>query len=229
MISVLLAAPPALAQRIHAEHVILLHGLARTERSLSTLENHLKAKGYKVLNVGYPSRHNPIEVLAETVISSGIERCRNNGAVRIHFITHSLGGILVRYYLAHHDIPELGRVVMLAPPNGGSEVVDKLGKCPPFRWLNGPAGDQLGTDRGSIPRTLGPVDFDLGVIAGDRSINLFLSFLIPGRDDGKVSIENTKVDGMSDFTVVHTSHPFIMKNRRAIDQAIVFLQKGRFD
>ena len=118
---------------------------------------------------------------------------------------------------------------MLAPPNQGSEVVDKLGGWFLFKWLNGPAGGELGTGTNSVPNRLGPVDYPVGVIAGDRSINWINSLLIPGRDDGKVSIERTKLAGMSDHIVIHTAHPFIMKNRKVIRQTIQFLRTGEFD
>ena len=210
------------------EWVILLHGLARTKDSMSKMEKQLKAEGFAVVNWGYPSRRQKVEELAERTIPDAIEYCRKNGATTIHFVTHSLGGILVRYYLKHHEIAELGRVVMLIPPNGGTEVVDKIGHNFLSRFINGPAGEQLGTDAPSLPRSLGKVEFNLGVITGDKSINFVLSRLIPGPDDGKVSITNAKVEGMKDFLVVHASHPFIMKNHVAIEQTIHFLKHGRF-
>lgn len=107
-------------------------------------------------------------------------------------------------------------------------MVDKLGQTFIFKWINGPAGQQLGTDNDNLPKKLGAVDFDLGIIAGDRSINLFLSMIIPGTDDGKVSVNNAKVEGMRDYIVIHATHPFIMKNRQAIKQAIHFLKFGKF-
>ena len=135
----------------------------------------------------------------------------------------------MRSYLARHCLPELGRVVMLAPPNQGSEVVDKLGGLFLFKWLNGPAGGELSTDANSVPHRLGPVNYTVGVIAGDRSINWINSLLlIPGRDDGKVSIERTRLAGMSDWMVIPATHPFIMKNREAIRQTIQFLRAGGF-
>jgi triacylglycerol lipase len=118
---------------------------------------------------------------------------------------------------------------MLSPPNGGTEVVDKIGHNFLSRFINGPAGEQLGTNASSLPRSLGKVEFDLGVITGDKSINFILSCLIPGPDDGKVSITNAKVEGMNDFLVVHASHPFIMKNHEAIEQTTHFLKHGRFE
>lgn len=212
-----------------SDHVILLHGLARTKRSMSKLETRLKTEGFRVSNVGYPSREKTVKVLAESVIPAAVEQCRRMGASRIHFVTHSLGGILVRYYLEHRSIPELGRVVMLSPPNGGSELVDTFKNNFFFKWLNGPAGQELGTDANSVPRTLGPVDFDVGIITGDRSVNFILSRIIPGDDDGKVSVENAQADGMKDFIVIHASHTFIMRNSRAINQVVAFLRSGHFE
>jgi hypothetical protein len=140
-----------------------------------------------------------------------------------------MGGILVRAWLSRHRPSNLGRVVMLAPPNAGSEVADKLRDRGFYRWLNGPAGQELGTDPDSVPNTLGPVDFPVGVIAGDRSINWINSMMLPGPDDGKVTVERTRVDGMADHLVIHVTHPFIMKKAEVIEQTLAFLEQGRFD
>ena len=147
----------------------------------------------------YPSTEKRIEDLAYAAVDAGLRQCEAGAAVRVHFLTHSMGGILIRYYLAHRTIAALGRVVMLSPPNQGSEVVDRLRNVPGFYALNGPAGQQLGTEANSIPNELGPIDFELGVIAGNSSINWFLSTLIPGEDDGKVAVERAKIQGMADF------------------------------
>ncbi|HEY1716802.1 MAG TPA: alpha/beta hydrolase [Verrucomicrobiae bacterium] len=210
------------------EEVILLHGLCRTSSSMVKMENALTAAGYKVQNVDYPSRSATIEKLADDAIGKAVGDCQRDGATKIDLVTHSLGGILVRSYLARHTIPNLGRVVMLAPPNQGSEVVDKLGWLFLFKWINGPAGNELGTDKNSTPNKLGAANFPVGIIAGDRSINWINSLLIPGSDDGKVSVERTKLAGMSDHIVIHTAHPFIMQNREAIRQTIYFLRNGKF-
>ena len=196
---------------------------------MTKLEDHLRQEGYYVVNIGYPSREKPIQELAEEELPKSIEPCLDRDFTKIHFVTHSLGGILVRYYLAHHRLKELGRVVMLSPPSKGSEVVDKLGSNILFQWLNGPAGSQLGTDEKSVPNQLGKIDYDVGIITGDRSINLFLSLLIPGVDDGKVSVERAKLEGMKDFLVVHTAHPFIMKNNEVLRQVSAFLKNGEFE
>ena len=210
------------------ETVILLHGLCRTSHSMAKMERALTNAGFQVKNVGYPSRKASIQQLADNAIGKAVADCQRGGATKIDFVTHSLGGIMVRSYLARHPLPSLGRVVMLAPPNQGSEVVDKLGGWFLFKWINGPAGNELGTDTNSVPNRLGPVNYPVGVIAGDRSINWINSLLIPGPDDGKVSIERTKLAGMSDHIVIHATHPFIMKNRKAIRQTIQFLRTGGF-
>lgn len=211
------------------ECVVLLHGLARTKKSLIKLERYLKNNGYCVVNIGYPSRKKTVQELSVDVIPIAIKQCRAHNASRIHFVTHSMGGILVRYYLAHNEVSELGRVVMLSPPNKGSEVVDKLGDSRIIKWINGPSGDQLGTGPGSLPKSLGAPRYEVGIITGDRTINPILSLLIPGKDDGKVSVESAKLQGMKDFLIVHKTHPFIMNDENVLQQVTAFLEKGVFN
>jgi triacylglycerol lipase len=210
-----------------ADCVVLLHGLARTPGSMAALADAFSEHGYAVVNVGYPSRSKPIEELAPLAVSQGLAGCPENTTV--HFVTHSLGGILVRYYLETHDIADLGRVVMLAPPNQGSEVVDRIKGIPGFRLLNGPAGAQLGTDESSVPLQLGPVEFELGVIAGSETFNPILSLYLPNPDDGKVSVASTRVQGMKDFLVVPHSHTFMMQIPEVIEQTLLFIETGAFD
>jgi len=190
------------------------------------LEKALQNSGFTVVNVDYPSRKLPIEELSPLVVRGGMDSCPE--ATKIHFVTHSLGGILVRYYFEDNSIQEMGRVVMIAPPNQGSEVVDNLRNFPGFKMLNGPAGLQLGTDEESIPLNLGPVDYEVGVIAGTRTFNPILSLFLPNPDDGKVSLERTKVEGMADFITVPHSHPFIMSAPDVISQALAFIKTGHF-
>jgi len=210
------------------ECVILLHGLARSSRSFSIMENSLNEAGYHVINVDYPSRKQNIEMLADRYVMEAIKKCQAVYPRKIHFVTHSMGGILVRYYLASRSLDNLGHVVMLSPPNQGSEVVDKLGNFPGFYVFNGPAGQQLGTSVESLPNKLGPVDYSVGIITGNKSINLILSTFIPGDDDGKVSIERAKVAGMSDYLIVPHAHPMIMRSEEVICQTMCYLQNGKF-
>lgn len=210
------------------ECVVLLHGLARTSDSMTALEERLAVEGYTVVNVDYPSTQHPIEILAGLAVGEGIAECQRRSATRIDFVTHSMGGILVRVYLKANKRDDIGRVVMLGPPNQGSEIVDALKDLTIFELLNGPAGLQLGTGPADIPKALGPVDFELGVIAGTQSINLLLSTLLPGENDGKVSVESTKVERMNDFVALPTTHPLMMRNQAVIDQTVHFLRHGQF-
>lgn len=195
---------------------------------MSTLESELTARGLTVANVDYPSRELPIESLAPMAVDDGLAECRKHQPQRIHFVTHSLGGILVRYYLSKSEIPELGRVVMLGPPNQGSEVVDTFSDLPGYGRINGPSGFQLGTGADSVPIAIGPVTYPVGIIAGTESVNPILSTTFDETNDGKVSVSRTKVEGMSDFIEVESSHPFLMRNPEAIRQTIEFLLHGRF-
>ncbi len=212
------------------ECVVLLHGLARTSSSMARMTEELEEAGYATANVDYPSREHEIAELADIAVNEGLEACRSmEGIERIHFVTHSLGGILVRQYLSGAEIEELGRVVMLGPPNQGSAAVDELGGVPGFDWLNGPAGRQLGKGEESVPLSLGPAEFELGVIAGNRTIDPITSAVLENPDDGRVSVEDTKLDGMDDFVVVDHSHAFMMRMREPIELTKHFLENGRFD
>lgn len=210
------------------ECVILLHGLARTADSMHKLEARLTNENYWVANINYPSRKYPIETLSKLAVEQGITACRQQNSTKINLVTHSLGGILVRMYFQQHKPDDIGRIVMLGPPNQGSEVVDNLKNTPGFKLLNGPAGMQLGTSPTDIPKSLGSVNFELGVIAGTHSINLILSTFLPNPDDGKVSVESTKVAGMNDFVTVPAPHPFLMTNEIVIEQTLYFLKHGKF-
>ena len=210
------------------ECVVLLHGLNRSWRAMDKMAESLQQAGFSTANVDYPSSTMPIEDLAPMVVNEGLQQCRQTGATQIHFVTHSLGGILVRYAQTHDPIPDLGRVVMLGPPNQGSEVIDKTRDWPGIKLFSGEAGLQLGTDGESIPAQLGPVDFELGVIAGTGTNNPFMSAVLPAEDDGKVTVARTKVDGMDDMKVVDDSHFDMMKSNSVIAATARFLRTGSF-
>ncbi len=212
------------------ECVILLHGLGRTSRSLNKMADALQAAGFRPVNLDYPSRKKTIQELALETIERGLGRCAQMQACTVHFVTHSMGGVLVRYYLSRHRPENLGGVVMLSPPNQGSEAADHLRDSALYKWFNGPAGQQLVTGPKGLPGQLGPVDFPLGIITGNQHsfFDAWLADVIPGTDDGKVSVERAKVEGMAGFLVLPYSHPFIMNAEEVIDQTLNFLRGGRF-
>jgi pimeloyl-ACP methyl ester carboxylesterase len=210
-----------------SETVLLLHGLARSSFSMSILERRLKRAGFRVRSKGYGSTRANIsqhvawldEVLTQEDMSK---------AKALHFVTHSLGGIILRKYLQDRNLANLGRVVMLAPPNQGSEIVDHLREWPLFRYVMGPSGQELGTDPQSIPNSLGKVDFELGVITGNASKSILGAMFLPSPHDGTVAVEAAKVDGMKDFLVVPHSHAFIMNSPNVANQVAIFLRTGKF-
>jgi triacylglycerol lipase len=219
-VAVAIVLPAASAQ---ADHVLLVHGLLRSHRSMQPLAQHLDAAGFVVHNVDYPSRSEDPEALVRH-LAGAVESCCQDGDGRIHFVTHSLGGILVRAYLAQTRPPRLGRVVQLAPPNHGSELVDHLG---PLAELLGPTGSKLGTGAESLPNRLPPPDYEIGVIAGTGSLSPG-SALIPGEDDGTVSLASTRLAGATDFLVMDASHTFIMQREDVARQVEHFLRTGSF-
>ena len=211
------------------ECVVLLHGLWRTELSMKRLEWGLTEAGFGVANVTYPSLSYPIEELATMAVEEGVAECRALGLDHIHFVTHSLGGILVRKYLADQNIKGLGRVVMLGPPNQGSQVadyIDSLGILRPFTPV---AVAQLGTGAESLPRQLGPVNFELGVIAGTDSDLSVMPGAPQETSDGTVTVAETIVPGMLDLLEMPVSHTFMMWNQPVLHQVIHFLNYGVFD
>ena len=217
-------------ESVEGQCVVLLHGLGRTHRSMARIESALRQAGFATANIDYPSQGHSIEASALEAVPQGVAECRDGGARTIHFATHSMGGLVLRYYLSGHEVPELGRVVMLGPPNQGSEIADAMAGTAIYDRINGPAGGQLVTGPQGLPARLGPVDFPLGIIAGNEqtAIDSVLASRIPGENDGKVAVERAKVEGMDDFIVLPVNHTFMVINEVVIGQALQFLRHGHF-
>jgi triacylglycerol lipase len=212
-----------------SECVVLLHGLGRTKYSMAKIERYLKRMDFKTVNLSYPSTSENIEYLAEVYIPRAIEKCQDRETDKIHFVTHSMGGIVIRQYLQSHSLPPASRIVMLSPPNKGTELADFLKEIYGYRLITGPAGQEIGTGPESLPNRLKPIDMQIGIITGDKTLNPLYSKVIPGSDDGKVSVESAKLEEMTDFLVIPSSHSFIMRNPVVMRQVAFFLENGRFD
>ena len=234
-LAVVLAAAFALAPSVATPAepetcVILLHGLGRTPLSMLPLKFALDGAGYRTVNQGYLSLANPIEELSGTRIPEALAKCKSAPDAPVHFVAHSLGGILVRHFLQDHDVPDGSRMVMLGPPNHGSELIDEFADDPWFTVM-GPAAQQLGTGADSVPANLGPVDLEIGIIAGTRTsldAMLLQAAPLPEPNDGKVSLDSARLDEMQDFLAVDETHTFILTDSRVMEQVIAFLGNGRF-
>lgn len=207
--------------------VILLHGIGRTPRSMRHLEKALVNLEYQVMNIGYDSRKKSISSLASDIYQHIQPFCNNKDYV-LNFVTHSMGGLVTRQLLAHFNIHNVGRVVMLAPPNQGSEIADFLNNNFLYKLIYGPAGQELTTHTAKT-KPFPNVSAQVGIIAGNRCIDPISYFILPSKHDGKVTIENTKLKGMSDHIVICASHSFIMHNKNVIYQVIYFLNQGKFE
>ena len=211
------------------ECVIVLHGMGRTKYSMEKIERIIKQDGYLVWNETYPSTKQKIEDSSINHIQKGLDFCKHNNTLKINFVTHSLGGILVRYYLQDNSISNISNIVMLSPPNKGSELADYLKDTKLFQWATGPAGQQLGTSNTSLPNSMEGINATVGIITGNKTNDPWFSPIIPGIDDGKISVERAKLDEMTDFLVVESGHTFIMRNNSVLKQIKHFLKNGKFE
>lgn len=225
LLIVVISAIPCEAEE--RDTIFLLHGLGRSSKSMLLLKHRLENKGFQLVSRNYESTEQSI---ADHVkwLEQELENCCQPDRAKVHFVTHSLGGIIVRSFLKDREYKQLGRVVMLSPPNQGSELADIAKEWKVYEIIMGPSGQELGTGPESIPKSLGPVNFELGIIMGNRSYNPVGSKILPGPDDGVVSVESAKVEGMKDFLVVNQSHSFIMNSAEVAKQVVIFLRNGLF-
>lgn len=209
------------------EPVVVLHGILRNNKATYKIAKRISDAGYDVYNFSYPSRDYTLEELADYID----ERIRENGLYereQVNIVAHSLGGLIVRSYLNLKPMDNVGRVVMICTPNQGSQIADGVKNSGIFKKIFGRAGQQLITDQNGMSCLSGIVYYDLGIIAGTKSFNPIFSSLLPGKDDGVVSVENTKLEGMKDHITIPSLHGGALKRKDTAAQTIYFLQNGKF-
>jgi len=208
------------------EWVILLHGIMRSPRSMNRIERVLGYRGYRVVNFGYPSTEESIETIAGLLHKEVLSL--PEGRLSVNFVSHSMGSIVVRYYLAHYKVKNLKRVVMIAPPNRGSIIVSYLKNWPPYRWFFGDAGQELTRAPESLPNTLPSPPCEFGIIAGGVGNSFGLNPLIPGDDDGTVGVDETWLPDAEDFIQIKGQHSTLLLQTSVVDNVVAFLKEGKF-
>jgi len=208
------------------DYVVILHGIARSNKHMQKLAAYLQKDGFDVINLSYPSTTHKIEDLTEIINKEISQRTAEDKL--IHFIGYSMGGLMVRALIHKYNYKNLGKVVQLATPNQGSEVADFVKNFWPYKKIFGPAGQQLITDQGAVKHLFGEVNYELGIIAGNATIDPISSAIIPGENDGKVAVKRTKLEGMKDHIVVSASHTFFPSNKEVQKQTLYFLKNGNF-
>ena len=208
-----------------AEVVVLLHGLGRNNTAMWRLAGRLEDAGYDVHRVGYQSFKATPEEMIES-ITAQIDECCANETRRVHFVGHSLCGLLIRAYLAEQRPPELGRTVLIGTPNNGTEMADHF-KDHKLVELLLPTATELGTDADSLPNRLPQPDYPVGIIAGVVDSELSEHFF-PGPNDGMVPVASTRLENMADFIEIDTGHSMMRYDEDVALQVIHFLERGRF-
>ena len=231
MLTAVLASPPssiaapALASPA-PQYVILLAGLNNSTLNMKRLEWSLRRAGYHVVNLPYRSHYGNIAQIADHYLPPVIAQIPPHA--KIHFVTHSMGGIILRQYLSNHDLPNLGRVIMIAPPNHGTPIADFFRRHWWGRLFLGPAGRELGTSPSDAPQRLPAPHFPFAVIAGDFTLSPLAHFLLPEASDGTIPLESTKLPGMGDFLIVHSRHTLILWRQQTLRAVLSYLQTGSF-
>ena len=216
------------AKKCLNEDVILVHGFARSSRDMRVLAKALRKQGYNTHQINYLSIRKNINNIQSNVFKQMMSIISNNTARKIHLVGHSLGGLLVRSYLAKHSIPNMGFVVIIGSPNKGTNFVDYYKQSWWFKWF-GDITHIFSAKQSAFLNSLPLPNYTLGVIAGNFN-SKWQEHILPGPDDGLVPVKSTKIKGMKDFIIIeNTLHRWLIYKRQVIDQVIYFLSHGRFN
>lgn len=207
--------------------VVLIHGIIRSSKSFGKMGDRLRKEGYAVFGFDYPSTRVSISESARY-----LKMCLDSlkGIEEINFVVHSMGGLVLRCYLKDNEKPDprIRRMVMIGVPNQGAGMADQVKDMGAFKFLFGPAGQQLVTDTEGVISSLPIPQFEFAILSGARGTEKGYNPLIPGDDDGTVELERTKLPGAADFVTIPILHSFLMKDPRGIDYTVRFLKTGAF-
>ncbi len=207
-----------------SETVVLLHGIANVPLSMAYIKRGLEKEGYDVLNLGYQSTRSTVESAASELHTRVVSAVKGG---KIHFVAHSLGNIVVRKMLAE-PFSRLGRMVMITPPNQGSELSERFKNLELYKWIFGPAGQQLSSDNPVFFNSLPVPPCQFGIIAGGKGNDRGFNPLLKGDNDGTISVETTRMESASDFIIIDSLHTMILFSRETLEQVISFLKSGKF-
>ncbi len=202
-------APRGLAPEAPRELVVLVHGMGRSQFSMVPMQHRLGKQGFRTLNYGYDSFGPDIATIAEDLNAVIARETEGDPPAKVHFVTHSLGGIVVRQLIADDRPENLGRVVMMAPPNQGSHTADRLSRW--VGWMLRPISE-LKTENSTVAAMAPPEAVEIAIIAGDS--------------DGKVSLEESQLEGAAEHVVVESGHTFIMNKPSVARLTGCFLRTG---
>jgi hypothetical protein len=213
-------------EKNNGDYVIVLHGIVKSSHHMKSLARYIKRGGFEVININYPSNKYKIEELVEIINQEISSRAIEDK--KIHFVGYSMGALLIRALIHKYRYKNLGRVVQLATPNHGSEIEDLTKNLWLYKKIFGPAGQQLVTDQKIFEHLFGQVNYELGIIAGNATLDPIFSIIIPGPDDGRVGVEKTKLEGMKDHIIIKVSHSFFPYSTKVRKQTLHFLTHGNF-
>lgn len=210
-----------------ARHIVLLiHGLGRSADAFNQMQEALRQAGYDAASVNYPSTRQSI-----TAHAANLEHLIDalEDVDTISFVTHSMGGLVIRDMLSRDSAwksrLQVHRIVMIAPPNQGSHLAERLRRVPGYQFLTGESGRELSSGVASMLPT---PDAEFGIIAGGRGNDVGFNPLLPGDDDGFVTVAETWLDGVRDHMIVNTTHGLLDDHPITIDSTISFLRNGCF-
>lgn len=207
-----------------ATAVILLHGLGRSDKSMVHMRRHFEKAGFQTIGMNYPSLRANLEQNGAYLrqVMESLE-----GVETIHLVGFSLGGIVIRQCLSEYDTPKLGRVVFIGSPHRGAELATRFKDWWAFKTIAGPSGQELATAPYGVAPNLPAPRCEFGIIAGCRGLDGGFNPLIPGDNDGLVSVETTRLPGANDFMTVYTMHTLLLHTPAVYEATERFLETGK--